>query len=584
MLKYYCKNCDIESKTSECSICGSRTESQSHIYYCHNCNIPIYEEVCGICGEKGEYLSTDVRPVFPEERLLLEILLGKPFKYINSSVWNITGNKYVINGKKLRVSTSKLLRKPSEEVIKEIEVHKDKNNYDFFNNNIKKFVEVNSRRYNFIVTDAMKFIKDVSCEYNEDEMFVSFSGGKDSTVVHDLVIKSLSNPNIIHIFGDTTLEFPLTMEYVKRFKHSHRQIPVLSAKNKDKKFMDICEFAGPPSRVMRWCCTFFKTGAINQRINSVFKDKTRLLTFYGIRRSESVSRNKYKKEAESPKIAKQKVVSPIIDWYDFDIWLYILTTGIDFNDAYRLGYSRVGCWCCPNNSQWSQYLASIYMSEEYTKWRNFLIGFAKRIGKPDPEVYVDEGYWKARQGGNGIEMSKNTFVEFKPCATEENSFNYELKRPISEQLYEYFKPFGWINKELGNARLGEVYVMDRNNNPIIRLQGRVGRELLKVSILKLPLGKAKKIRDAKLKIECQLTKYQMCVGCLGCEGTCKHNAISIKKNVKKINMEDNKYNLDKLNESIYIIDDEKCIRCGECINHFDGGCYMRKVLITKRGE
>lgn len=584
MLKYFCKTCNIESRTSECSICGNRAERKSKLYYCKNCNIPIYEEKCSICGSKGKYLSTDVRPVFPEERLLLEILLDKPLKYKDSSVWNVVGNKYIINGKKLNIPLDGLISKSSDEVLEKIGKYKSKNSYEFFKINIDKFIEANKDRFNYIVTEAIEFIKNVSSEYNEDEMFVSFSGGKDSTVVHDLVIKALSNPNIIHIFGDTTLEFPITMDYIRRFKKDNNHIAMLVAKNKDNKFMDICKIAGPPSRVMRWCCTFFKTGAISKKINSVFKNKKKLLTFYGIRRSESTSRSKYDRESESPKIAKQKVASPIIDWNDFDIWLYILSTKIDFNDAYRLGYSRVGCWCCPNNSQWSEYLSSIYMSEEYNKWRNFLVNFARQIGKPDPEIYVDKGYWKARQGGNGLEMSNNTFVEFKPCATEENSFNYDLKRPISEQLYEFFKPFGWINKELGNSRLGEVYIMDRNNNPVIRLQGRKGRNLLKVSVLKLPIVRAKNIRDAKTKIECQLTKYQMCVGCLGCQGICKHNAITIRKDIQKEDNGSSECVLDKLNETIYTIDDEKCIHCGDCINHFDGGCYMRKVLITRRGE
>ena len=105
---------------------------------------------------------------------------------------------------------------------------------------------------------------------------------------------------------------------------------------------------------MRWCCTVFKTGAIQKTIASAFKDKTNILSFQGIRHSESASRSKYERESESPKIAKQTVASPIIEWIDYDVWLYILTTGIDFNYAYRLGYTRVGCWC-------QEFLRSIYL-------------------------------------------------------------------------------------------------------------------------------------------------------------------------------------------------------------------------------
>jgi phosphoadenosine phosphosulfate reductase len=573
MIKYVCKKCDIDCDTSECPVCHGRTEAESKINWCIDCNVPIYEEKCSLCGKEGEYISTDLRPVFPEERLLLEILIGEPLKFINSSVWNGAGNRYIVDGKKLKISISKLMKNKSSEIIEQLNKYKKQNSYEIFNKYIDIFIKANKIRLNFIVSESTEFIKNVSKGYKLDEMFISFSGGKDSTVTQDLVVKALSEPKIIHIFGNTTLEFPITYEYVKRFKLKNNHTPVLTAKNEEKNFNDLCKIIGPPSRVMRWCCTIFKTGAINRKINSTFKDKNKILTFHGIRRSESNSRSKYDRESSSSKIMKQKVMSPVIDWYDFDIWLYILTTNIDFNDAYRLGYSRVGCWCCPNNSAWAQYLSSIYMPDQHEEWRNILIDFAKKIGKPDAEVYIDEGSWKARQGGNGVELSKNTFVTFTPCATEDNSFNYELKRRISLELYELFKPFGKISFDMGNERIGEVFVVDKENNPIIRLQGRIGNNLLKVSILKLPILKTKSIRDAKLKIECQLTKYQMCIGCLACESACKFNAITIKKSDDL-----------KLDELPYSIDDEKCVKCGECVNHFDGGCYMRKVLITKRSE
>lgn len=577
MIKYSCKRCKIDLDSSECSVCGERAEVNSKVYWCSHCNIPIYDSYCPECGKKGRYISTDLRPVFPEERLLLEILIGEPFKYINSSVWNGAGNRYIVDGEKLKVKPKDLMVNNPNDVVKSLEMYKSQNNYQVFDRYIKKFISANKDRYNFIVSESTNFIREQKENYGDDECFVSFSGGKDSTVVSSLVMRALGNASVIHIFGDTTLEFPITEEYAERFKVNNRKTPFLSARNKEKNFYDMCETVGPPSRVMRWCCTTFKTGAITKKINSTFKNKNKVLTFYGIRRSESASRSKYERVTESPKISKQQVVSPILDWFDFDIWLYILTSGIDFNDAYRLGYSRVGCWCCPNNSAWSQYLSNIYMQEQSKEWRNQLIRFAKKIGKPDPEVYIDEGGWKARQGGNGVEISEKIFVSFKPCANENDSFNYELKRPIEEELYEFFKPFGWINKEMGNERLGQVYVTDKVGNPIMRLQGKIGSRELKVTALKVPLGKAKSLRDVKQRIDCQLTKYQLCLGCLGCESACKHNAIIVKKPAHK-----NEILLKKVNDTYRILDD-KCVRCGECIGHFDGGCYMRKVLITKRG-
>ena len=406
-------------------------------------------------------------------------------------------------------------------------------------------------------------------------MFVSFSGGKDSTVVSSLVMRALSEPKILHIFGDTTLEFPETMHYVERFKKEHPKTPVLSSRNKEKNFEELCELMGPPSRVMRWCCTIFKTGAIQRKIKALFGDKDKIITFYGIRRSESASRSKYERETEGSKITKQITISPIIDWMDFDIWLYLLTTKTDFNDAYRWGYTRVGCWCCPNNSSWSEFLSKIHMKEQYEKFHAMLIDFAKSVGKKDPEVYVDSGNWKARQGGNGVKFAKNSIVNFERCVKEELAFNYELTREITPILYELFKPFGKIVEQLGDKRLGEVYVVDANSVAVLRLQGKIGTKKLKIIVDHPELMRAKDAEEAKRKLDCQITKYQMCLGCRACESVCRFSAIKVRFFANDTNTV-----ADKMAD--YHINDDKCRRCQECVGHFSVGCYMRKVLSIKR--
>lgn len=571
LLKYICTKDNIRTKSSVCPVCGDRTElEKSDIYWCENCKVPLYDKTCECCGSKSRRITTDIRPVFPEERLLLEILLDKEIgTYDNSSVWNCAGNKYLIDGERIKFSVKDLKEKDADKVREQYEKFADAISYDSFNQYMDKFVFANKSRYEYIVKEAVDYIKESTENYTTKDMFVSFSGGKDSTVTSSLVMRALSEPKVLHIFGDTTLEFPETIEYVKRFKKENPYTPVVSSKNKDKDFQELCKLVGPPSRVMRWCCTIFKTGSIQRKIKSLFRNKDKIITFYGIRRSESASRNKYERETEGAKITKQITISPIIDWMDFDIWLYLLTTKTDFNRAYRLGYARVGCWCCPNNSGWSEFLSKIHMPLQSEQFRNLLIDFAKGIGKPDPEVYVDEGKWKARQGGNGVEYAKKTAVEFTPCALEENAFNYQLQRPITEELYELFKPFGYLNFQLGNKRLGEVYVLRKNGNMVLKLQGRIGSNNLKVTILDHKIDGAKNINAAEDKIKCQLTKYQMCMGCRACESICKHNAILIKE--------------DKEGNLSYSILDDKCVRCAECVNHYTAGCYMRKVLVTKKG-
>lgn len=578
MFERICPKCNVPMVGDKCikESCGRKTITSSTIYWCGKCNVPIFDKICPVCGTEGVYKATDIRPVFPEERLLIGILTRRdnPLYYMDKSVW-FGSNAYIVDGDKVKVSIIKANKLGLDEIksIRDLYIEKKQDiDYKAFENFVQRFINANKVRYNYITEEAVTYIQGYRNKYSVEDMLVSFSGGKDSTVTSHLVCSALGTNKVLHIFGDTTLEFPTTLEYKKRFNKNEESkgIRVLSAKNREKIFEELCQVVGPPSRVMRWCCTVFKTGAIQKTIAAAFKDKTDVLTFQGIRRSESASRSKYERETESPKIAKQTVASPIIDWLDFDVWLYIFTTNIDFNFAYRLGYTRVGCWCCPNNGGWSEFLSKVHMYEQYIHWRDVLVDFAKQIGKLDPETYIDDGRWKARQGGNGLEAAQKSIVSFEPCATEENAFNYELQRPISDDLYELFKPFGYINSELGNKRLGEVYVLSKTGKVLLILQGRISSKKLRVTIKDIHIAGARTLSVAEGKIKCQITKYQMCLGCKACEGVCVHDAINVKD--------------DGTGKITYYIDNDKCVRCTACVAHFNAGCYMRKVLGIKRGN
>lgn len=568
MIRYECRQCKVRCVTEKCPFCGQRTQVKSQVFWCRHCQVPLYQEVCDICGEQASKLASDIRPVFAQERLLLGILQGDAAKYMKTSIWNGTGNRYYVNGKMASILIVKELKYQDVEVIRtQIQQNQSLLRESSFDEDARRFVQANRRRYEEIVEDALAYVREYGKKYTSREMLISFSGGKDSTVVADIVTRALGTKGIVHLFGDTTLEFPETMRYVSRFRTNNPSAILVSARNREKDFFELCDEIGPPSRVMRWCCTIFKTGAISRKISSMYGEQSHIVTFYGIRRSESSSRSKYEKEASSPKITKQTVVSPIIDWMDMDVWLYLLTTGIDFNDAYRLGYTRVGCWCCPNNSEWSEFLSCIYMPEQVETFRNQLVAFAKNIGKLDAEEYVRDGKWKARQGGNGIEKAKKAIVRFEPCVLEENTVNYELSRPITPQLYELFRPFGWLDEKMGNARLGEVYVKGKNGEILLRLQGRIGTNTLKVTMYQMNLSGARGKKAAEEKIRAQLTKYQTCIGCLACESVCRFDALSVRTRDGVL---------------CYRIDDEKCRRCGECVSHFERGCYMSKVLSIRK--
>jgi phosphoadenosine phosphosulfate reductase len=569
----WCKNCNRETNEDICEICNNPTEEDIplEVYWCWNCHVPIVKyssdidkDVCPGCKAKTAYISTDLRPVFPEERLLLEILQDQPLAYLKKSVW-ACNNRYYIEGKPI-VITVKIYKKLSPEIIREqLEKYKPQNSYTFFDKNIKAFADLNKTRLNYIIDEAHQFIKQTSERYPRENVVVSFSGGKDSTVTADLAIKALSDPSLVHIFGNTTLEFPMTIEYAERYRKSTPKTIFKTAINREQEFYSVCEDIGAPARMLRWCCTMFKTGPITRVLNSMYRDKN-ILTFYGIRKCESVSRSKYNRvedNAESIKIQKQKVASPIFLWKDIDIWLYILSLGIDFNDAYRLGYDRVGCWCCPNNNERAQFLSQIYMPEQYEKWHNFLVNFAKRIGKPDPEEYIDSGKWKARQGGNGVESAQDVKIRYTNCTTEDNAKVYQLNKPIDQNFVELFIPFGRIASELGRKLINETIVVDlKTNVPILSIQP-FAQEGFEYSV-KVKTMNVAKHDDLQRMVGYQIKKYNACRRCLKCESLCRFGAISIAGGT-------------------YHINTDKCRRCKMCITYkyLEGGCLMERFLKTK---
>ena len=326
----WCRNCNIETNEDFCPVCGQKTEEDvpAEVMWCAHCSVPIIKDVndqnkelCPLCGGKTSHLSADLRPVFPEERLLLELLLHKqPNELISRSVW-ASNNRYYVDGKPISISSKSFETADTDMIGNQLSLFSSENSYDFFNKHIQRFIEANRDRLFSIKDEAFRFVRKVASKFDEENIVISFSGGKDSTATADVVVKALSNPSLVHIFGDTTLEFPSTIEYANRFRRNHPKAIFEIAKNDEQSFYDVCDDIGPPARMMRWCCSMFKTGPISRVINSFYQSQ-QILTFYGIRKSESVSRSKYNRvedNAESVKIQQQTVASPIFFWKDIDV-------------------------------------------------------------------------------------------------------------------------------------------------------------------------------------------------------------------------------------------------------------------------
>jgi len=164
----------------------------------------------------------------------------------------------------------------------------------------------------------------------------------------------------------------------------------------------------------------------------------------------------------------------------------------------------------------------------------------------------------------------NNQIRFEPCANETYARNFILSRPITKDLYEYFKPFGYLDFERGRPLLGEVYVWGRKDKkkekPLLILQGKIGQPHLKVIadpdvFHKQYPGKGYPLFEDW--VDCQLRKFQSCIICGGCPPLCKTKAITL------------------LNDE-YRIDSNKCVGCMECIAHYDKGCLVTKVTQTRR--
>lgn len=250
-------------------------------------------------------------------------------------------SRYYFNTKSKSIPSKTFLEADCDSLSEKLDELKSENGSaeidSKFENQIQKFIEANQSRLNMLMEEAHSFIKREAEKFPSENIVLSFSGGKDSSVTADIVTKSLSNPSLVHIFGNTTLEFPMTLEYVERFRKNHPYAISETAINDEQNFIKVCDDIGPPARMMRWCCSMFKTGPITRTLNSLYRNQ-QILTFYGIRHAESASRSKYNRvedDKESVKIQKQTVASPIIDWKDIDVWLYLLSEKVDFNDAYR---------------------------------------------------------------------------------------------------------------------------------------------------------------------------------------------------------------------------------------------------------
>lgn len=217
----------------------------------------------------------------------------------------------------------------------------------------------------------------------EGKAFVSFSGGKDSSVLLDLC--RLINPDIKAVFFNTGMEFPDIVRHIRELKGNGYNIQIVNPKLKPNEIWEKYGFPlvskeqahklyymknYPESKTARvafsnnslhnvslcWrflanenfdcnskCCDVLK-----KKPSHEFQKATGLYPIIGTMASESLLRKEqYLLRGGCNSFEENRIFStPLAIWNDADVWEYIKDRNLKIADIYNKGVRRTGCVCC----------------------------------------------------------------------------------------------------------------------------------------------------------------------------------------------------------------------------------------------
>lgn len=271
------------------------------------------------------------------------------------------------------------------------------------NREIMAVIEESTRKK--ILQVYEKFRKKLDCFH------VAFSGGKDSIVLLDLVKKALPQGSFIVLFADTGMEFPDTYAIIEktRLQCEAENIPFHIARA-DLEPETSWRLFGPPSRVLRWCCSVHKSAPQILKLREILgKEDYKGLDFVGVRAHESNTRSKYTYLDYGKKQKGQYNHNPILEWTSAEIWLYMYSTNLLINEAYKKGNSRAGCLLCPVTAGTSNFFREKCYGHELAKYTDIIadLYIDGNNDKEKIESYISNGGWNARK--NGRDLNGNPF-------------------------------------------------------------------------------------------------------------------------------------------------------------------------------
>lgn len=400
---------------------------------------------------------------------------------------------------------------------------------------IGAMIEANREMLEIIEQTTVKKILAIYTRYKNrlDCIHVAFSGGKDSCVLLDLVKKALPKGSFVVVFGDTGMEFPDTYEVIKKTKQqcAEDEIPFYIAKSHLNPKESWALF-GPPSRVLRWCCSVHKSTPQTLKLREVIgKDDVTGLAFVGVRAHESAARSEYEYLSYGKKIKGQFSHNSMLEWTSAEVWLYIYANNVTLNDAYKKGSARVGCVLCPMGGGKSGYI-------EYENYTDKVSGYVEKIkdsnGRPNMNVdeYVKSGGWSARKNGRDLTDNLNHCSE----RIENGYLTIEIDNPASDWR-EWIKTID-INKNSYTVQATKTGYVVRLREEVIKRDPLLGRLFRQV-----------------------FRKAAYCNGCKACEANCANRALQFAGDRVRIN---------------------DCTKCQKC-HAIDSGCLLYHSLRHPQG-
>lgn len=208
--------------------------------------------------------------------------------------------------------------------------------------------------------ERLKAASEMSLQYYKQPLVVCISGGKDSSVITELAIRAGIPVEFMH--SHTTADAPETVRFVrsefKRLEELGYQCTLNMPTYKGKRvsmWSLIPQKLMPPTRIARYCCSILKEQGGSGRFIAT-----------GVRWAESASRRKNRGAFEAGRdiilnndnddkrmlfencrLKSKRVVNPIIDWKDNDVYDFLEDAKCQMNPLYADGKCRVGCVGCP---------------------------------------------------------------------------------------------------------------------------------------------------------------------------------------------------------------------------------------------